>query len=145
MFGLLLVVWLVATGEGLIAAGDGIFSRWQHRAFAMLCHQDPARSFWFNGSPMAVCTRCYGIYASLPLAWLLIPFAGRLIERINVWAGTMLLAAVGLNILDLLGNLLGFWENTPASRTLLGVAVGISVAAFLGAEFFLSHQQNKEE
>lgn len=31
---------------------------------SFICHQHPGRSFWIAGSPMPVCARCTGLYAS---------------------------------------------------------------------------------
>ena len=30
--------------------------------FIYSCHQQPDRTFWFLGYPMALCCRCYGVY-----------------------------------------------------------------------------------
>ena len=32
------------------------------RAFSLICHQRPERSFWIFGAPVAVCARCLGLY-----------------------------------------------------------------------------------
>jgi len=39
--------------------------------FSRLCHQDPGRSFVVDGSPIAVCVRCLGIYCGAAVASLL--------------------------------------------------------------------------
>jgi uncharacterized membrane protein len=33
-----------------------------YQFFSIICHQDPARSLHVLGEPLAVCTRCTGIY-----------------------------------------------------------------------------------
>ena len=39
--------------------------------FSPVCHQDPARSFWILGAPVAVCARCLGIYLGAAVgAWI---------------------------------------------------------------------------
>ena len=31
--------------------------------YSVACHQDPVRSWWFWGTPVAICYRCLGIYS----------------------------------------------------------------------------------
>src|SRR5699024_7562469 len=96
----------------------------------------PQRSFCINGQPMAVCSRCFGIYSSFGLGWLGLPLLAQLKERLIPSARTLLIAAVFLNILDFLGNLLGFWHNTLVSRMVAGSTVGLLAATFLSTSFF---------
>ena len=40
------------------------YASWQRQAFSGLCHQQTDRMFLLNGMPMAVCSRCLGIYSA---------------------------------------------------------------------------------
>jgi hypothetical protein len=90
--------------------------------FSRLCHQNPARSFVVEGSPVAVCVRCLGIYSGFALAVL----------RLGKVPGRRLLAgAFLLNLLDVAGETLHWYGNLPLPRFLLGLALGIAAGAVL--------------
>src|ERR1700679_3232624 len=55
----------------LLAASHPLIALVIRSFFSRLCHQNPARSFVVQGSPVAVCVRCLGIYCGVALgAWL---------------------------------------------------------------------------
>lgn len=129
----------------MTALGGGIFGEawtghWQHTAFSGLCHQDPSRSFWINGDPMAVCSRCFGIYAGFGAGWLVMPAARGLIRRIGYLSGFLLAGVIMVNAVDAAASLAGLWENTLVSRFGLGYLIGTGVVLFIGREFI---QQQK--
>ena len=145
-YGVLLIsafLFMAATGGGLWGTEGFWISDWQHKAFRMLCHQDPSRSFQVSGVPMAVCSRCYGIYASFAIFWIAIPFLGSLIKRVSADARNVLVAVILLNGIDIFGNMIGFWQNTLFSRFLLGSAVGVT-AVFLVADDFINIKELKQ-
>lgn len=149
---LYLFVLAAIGGIVMIGLGGGLFNQqapwqlqWQHEAFSALCHQNPARSFWINGQPMAVCSRCLGIYAGFAGGWFLLPFlaSGNVAEKWNIKKIT--LAVVVINIVDIVGNILGFWENTLVSRLAFGCMLGISVALIFSGDFFKTINKSKEK
>lgn len=125
---LALFLAVASAGGGLWLQEGAWISQWQHRLFRFLCHQDPARSFWIAGQPMAVCSRCFGIYGGL-LAGML---AGPLLmpARKGRWdiLKMSLMAIVLLNLGDVLGNILAFWQNTLTIRFGLGALLGLIAA-----------------
>ena len=81
--------------------------------FSRLCHQDPARSFLVDGSPVAVCVRCLGIYCGVALAaWFRV---GR------EFAFRLLAAALLINVLDVASGALHWQGNLPLVRLLFGL------------------------
>lgn len=143
------LVLLLAAALIVIALGGGLFNQsglwfdhWQHKAFRGLCHQDPERSFWLNGTPMAVCSRCFGIYAGFFASWMLFPMASRGLQRINGYKRWLLVGIVLLNLIDIIGNFVGLWQNTLASRFLMGALIGVTVVLILGYEFIGTKQLN---
>lgn len=140
---LYLLVLVSIAGVVIIALGGGLFSQkqpwllqWQHQAFMHLCHQIPERSFWIGGQPMAVCSRCLGIYAGFALGWMLLPSIS-LLKTDRSWPyKKVLIAAVLINIADIVGNVAGFWENTLTSRVILGGVLGASAAILFSGMFF---------
>jgi uncharacterized membrane protein len=91
--------------------------------FSSLCHQNPARSFVIEGSPVAVCVRCLGIYCGVALTVLV---------RLGKVPGRHLLAAaLLLNLLDVASETFHLYGNLPLPRFLLGLALGIAAGAVL--------------
>lgn len=147
-FGVLLMsggLLFVATGGGLTGNEGYWVTEWQHRAFRTLCHQDPARSFYLNGRPMAVCTRCYGIYTAFALFWLAIPMLGPLVRKARTHLKPLLVGALLLNLADVVGNVLGFWENTLVSRFALGALMGMTAVLLLAGDFITLNTKPKRD
>lgn len=140
---LYLLVLAIISFIVIAALGGGVFNQqspwmlqWQHQAFLNLCHQIPERSFWINGQPMAVCSRCIGVYAGFALSWGALPLWSRF--KVSEWAPVkkIALTAVLINFFDIIGNILGFWENTLVSRLALGWLIGWTVVLLFSNDFF---------
>lgn len=135
-----LVLWAVSTGvvmllvalvvvAPLAAAGgyDGL-AQGLYRAFAIVCHQLPERSYFIDGHKFAVCSRCTGLYAGFAFTLLLYPLIRSLRTTTTPPRSWLLLSAVPLAI-DFSLTFFGIWENTHTSRLLTGALLG-SVAVF---------------
>lgn len=133
-----IVVSIVALGGGLFAQEGFWMEQWQHKLFRGLCHQNPQRSFILNGTPMAVCSRCIGIYSSFALVWLTVPMTGNFLKKINSYLLLILACAIFINLMDISGNILGFWQNTLTSRYILGALLGISGVLISGRQFIIN-------
>lgn len=136
MLGFLIVI--VALGGGLFNQGSPWYMQWQHKLFLHLCHQIPERSFWFNGQPMAVCSRCIGIYSAFAAGWMILPLSSQLNFKIGFSSKKLVLAAILINFIDIIGSTVGFWENTLLSRAVLGATVGATAAFIFLGDFFNS-------
>ncbi len=147
---LYLLVLIFISFIAIAGLGGGVFNQqspwmlqWQHQAFFNLCHQIPERSFWINGQPMAVCSRCIGIYAGFALSWGVLPLWSWLRVGEQFPVKKIALAAVLINIFDIIGNILGFWENTLVSRLALGWLIGWTVVLLFSDEFFNTITKSK--
>jgi uncharacterized membrane protein len=112
-----------------------------HEMFRSLCHQFHWRSYSENGTYMAVCTRCFGIYAGLFTGSLLVPVIKQKIKPIFPNSIIILALAFLINLIDFIGNLLGIWTNTLHSRMLLGIPFGFSVTFLILTAYY--SQKNK--
>lgn len=136
-------VFLTALGGGLFGQTGFWQTQWQHQAFANLCHQIPERSFWIGGQPMAVCSRCFGIYTGFLTGWLMLPLWTVVNFNITMSYKKIFFLLIGINIIDVLGNLLGIWQNTLASRFILGFPVGFATAELFSGSFFKKIKQKE--
>ncbi len=127
---------ITALGPGLFHEEAYYFNSWQYRIFEVLCHQDPARSYSVAGVPMAVCARCFGIYGLFFLGWVSLPIYAWLKGNTRNTEKNWLIAAILLNLADVIGNYFGLWANTLNSRFLLGSLIGWALALILVNEFF---------
>lgn len=126
------IMLILSLGGGVWGAEQSI-GHWTGKLFEKICHQNPIRSFAFNGTPMAVNSRCFGIFSGLWIGWLMIPFFVYSTNK-KVWTNWFLLLAVMLQIFDYMGNHI-LWENNSFSRAVLGLLLGIAVSIFLSDLF----------
>jgi uncharacterized membrane protein len=94
-----------------------------YACFAPVCHQNPQRSFAVLGAPLAVCSRCFGIYAGFLGGMILYPFR-RGFDSVRL-PGLRAFLLVSLPIgLDAGANFFGLWNTPNLPRFLLGFAWG---------------------
>ncbi len=95
--------------------------------YSVVCHQDPARSWWFWGAPAAICYRCLGIYAGAAAGtwWRA--------ERAMLIRSTMIFAFA--NAVDVAAEMAGWHGDLPWVRLLLGAMLGSSFAALIAGSF----------
>ena len=122
------LVALVVVAPLAAAGGHAELAQVIYRAFAVLCHQRPDRSYFIEGHKLAVCARCTGLYAGFVFTLLLYPLVRSLRTTTTPPPSWLFLAAVPLGI-DFSLTFLGIWENTHTSRLLTGALLG-SVAVF---------------
>ena len=128
--GSVLLLALIVGAPLAQASQHGVIGGILYQAFGYVCHQQPERSFFLAGQPLAVCARCTGLYAGFALTTLIYPF-------LTSWRRTepperkwLFLAAAPLAIDFGLG-LLGVWQNTHASRFLTGAFLGAAVVFYV--------------
>ena len=117
---LLLAPWLMATQRVLPALV-------LYRVFALVCHQQPERSFNWLSFPLLVCMRCTGIYFGFAVGWWLSVGLPAMPRR---W----LFAAFVPMVFDWTLGVTGIEANTPMSRTLTGALAGSAVAWWLSSQ-----------
>jgi uncharacterized membrane protein len=123
-------LWLtmIVAAPYLLTNSRALPALWLYQCFSSICHQIPERSFHVSGVPLAVCSRCTGLYFGAFFGMLLYP----LLRRINnhEWPHRRFLVLALLpTVIDLGGNALGLFTNTFASRTITALLAGM-VAAF---------------
>lgn len=98
-------------------------------AYGRVCHQMPERSIHVWGAPMAVCARCFGVYAGFLAGLIAYPFA-RSLEGSDTPPRAWLFIALAPVTIDFLGGYAGLFENTLASRAVTGFIAGAAGAFY---------------
>ena len=122
---------VLAASPGWLAESPGAMIRY---GFSFVCHQIPDRSPHLNGDQLALCHRCSGILLGLALgvaATIVIPpRVGR--RALDVHPVVFLTAAGLPTAVDWLLGATGVWPNTPVSRILTGVVLGLAAGLLVG-------------
>jgi uncharacterized membrane protein len=124
----------------VISLGNGIWNRpldyndWNYRVFYGICHQLQDRSFHINNIPMAVNTRCFGIFSGLMAAWIMVPYLANLTKN-KKWPGYLLSISVMVHIIDFAAGQLSIWNSSNFSRFFLGIFLGIALVCMIADLF----------
>ena len=95
------------------------------RAFALICHQRPERSFWIFGTQVAVCARCFGVYLGVAI--------GLMFRTSRRVALRLLAAAAVFNLADAVAELSGLHGNWLVFRFALGILLGAAAGTLISA------------
>src|SRR5215208_5580486 len=98
--------------------------------FSYICHQLTERSFHLGAEPLAVCSRCFGVYFGL-LAGLLFYPLWRRIEDVEPLPRIWLLLSMIPIAVDWSLTVFGIWENTHLSRFITGLILGVACATYI--------------
>ena len=129
---LAVILWLgLIVAAPLLMSGHHLSSALViYQGFSAVCHQLPGRSFQLFDCPLAVCSRCTGIYLGFLTGLLVYPFARRLDEETMPDRRWLLLAAVPM-LIDVGGHAIGLFTNGFASRTITGLIAGAATAFYI--------------
>ncbi len=101
-----------------------------YAVYSPLCHQNPSRCFVLFGYPLAVCTRCLGIYVGFFLGTCLYPLF-RDFRTQSLPRKEMLVALSLPIVIDATGNLMLLWITHEWIRFLTGAIWGSILPFFL--------------
>lgn len=121
----LIVLFISSLGSGFWNQ-PADYTTWPYRMFYGICHQIPERSFSINEVPMAVNSRCFGIFTGLTASWLLLPLLVYTLHRLR-WTVKILGVAVILQIIDFAGGQFSLWSTSNTLRFIFGVVLGLAV------------------
>ncbi|MDQ3585740.1 MAG: DUF2085 domain-containing protein [Acidobacteriota bacterium] len=115
--------WALERGHQLTAAV-------LYGVFGQICHQIPARSFYWHEHPLAVCARCVGVYAGCAVGVLCYPLM-RSLKRTDAPPRRWLVLVAAPAVIDFSLTFFGLWENTHTSRLLTGALLGAGAVFFV--------------
>jgi uncharacterized membrane protein len=111
-----------------------------YAAGAVVCHQLPDRSFFWNGHQLPVCARCTGLYVSAGVALLAWPA----IKLSRAWRPLTISPALALRVLAIaavptvvtyLTGVSGVWDGSNLARAVLAIPLGAAAGATVAAVF----------
>jgi len=91
--------------------------------FSPICHQIPSRSFFFLGSPLAVCGRCLGIYFGFLAGAAFFPLLKGFSNSSLPKTKTFIFFSLPI-VLDTLGNFFHLWITSNWFRFTIGFLWG---------------------
>ena len=120
------------------------WARLVYAAYAPFCHQIPERSLSCFGHPLAVCTRCLGIYSGILLGLILYPFI-RGWKEVRAPESRVFFSLSAPIVLDTAANFLGVWKSSGAVRLATGLLWGVLLPFYLitGWVDFLRQRQER--
>jgi len=121
-------------------------SRLLYGVFSRICHQAPSRCFYLFGFPLAVCTRCLGIYLGFLSGIVFFPFIKgfKMAAVPPSWLFIFLTFPIAV---DTGGNFLSLWSSPDWLRFVFGLIWG-SILPFyfvVGLSDFFTHLQKKKK
>ena len=122
---LLIILAPVGRANGLTVLSTPLYS-----FFSFICHQQPARSFFIEGEPFGVCSRCLGVYFGLFLGVVIYP-VWRPVDEIEPLPRYWLFLACIPMAVDWSLTFFGIWENTQFSRLITGLILGFACSTFI--------------
>ncbi|MFC2158186.1 DUF2085 domain-containing protein [Acidobacteriota bacterium] len=152
-----LLVYMITLAGTLLLLGSillapylkQIHSPWNsvlYSAFSPVCHQIESRCFFLFGFPLAVCTRCFGIYAGFLAGILTYSFIRGFTDL--KMPKTIFFFLVSLPIaVDTTGNFWGLWSSPSWLRFIIGSIWGHILPYYLvtGVSEFLLHLKKRKE
>lgn len=136
-----LIIWLLVLLGGflwnaalfaapLLKRDSPVVSALIYAAFSPVCHQVPERCLFINGSPLAVCSRCLGIYLGFSAGTILYPFLRRFSKPFLPATSIFVLVSLPIG-LDTAGNFLGLWTSPMGPRLAAGLIWGSILPFYL--------------
>ncbi len=103
------------------------------------CHQQPDRSFWLLGYPLALCCRCYGFYLGVIITSVL-AFFNKLKINLNIFLLIFVLCIIDIIINYVTGPRMNTGNIT---RFIMGLLMGLLFIT--GLDYVLNFKKEKEE
>ncbi|MFO8030047.1 MAG: DUF2085 domain-containing protein [Cyclonatronaceae bacterium] len=107
------------------------YESWQKLLFSRVCHQQIDRTFHLQGIPLAVCSRCTGIYTALFVAIAFFSYFSTLVISAKRYIVPIFALTSLALVLDGVSNLFQLWHTPDAIRLVTGVLWGLSVGMLL--------------
>lgn len=128
----IVLVWVFAIVLAPVALENGWIglSSPIYNFFSYICHQQSERSLHLDGHPLAVCSRCFGVYFGLFAGMAVYPLWRRIEDVEPLARFWLFLSLIPIGI-DWSLTMFDVWENTHLSRFVTGLILGVACATFI--------------
>lgn len=128
--------WVALLTAGpFIPSATASVGGWLYAVGALICHQQPERSFHLGGAQLPVCARCLGLYIGAAVGLVTWTFIAR--RRRSPWMARHAIVAVSVTgaptLLTVLTAWLGVGDPSNAWRALVAVPLGVAGGLVSGA------------
>jgi len=129
-----------------LARGSSPAAGFLYALFSPVCHQIPSRCFHLFGHPMAVCSRCFGIYSGFLGGLLAYPLLRGFGPSPLPRSRTLFLLSTPI-IVDAAANMAGLWSSSGGARFVTGFLWGILLPFYFlaGIIDYLSRRSPKKQ
>ncbi len=138
----LLILNLLNWLAPVLSNSNQLFLQWIGTGIYFLldpaCHQQPERSFFIDGLPMALCVRCTFIYLGMALGVAVLYFKRKLTVARFVYVSFLLFF-----ILEMGSEWIGLYSNWKLLRSFSGFISGILLIFFLLNDFNWFQQEER--
>ena len=121
-------VLLPALAPCLMAAGHTTAANLIYRAFSLLCHQLPERTFTIFGYPMAYCERDTAIYTGTLMLGLVFALRPARVRPLGLYGAIALSLPMAI---DGLTQIAGLRESTSELRVVTGALFSVAIAGLV--------------
>jgi uncharacterized membrane protein len=140
------LIWVAAIVMApLMTSLDNGWGVLLYKTFSPLCHQIPERCFHLWGFPLAVCSRCFGIYSGFITGLLLFPITKRF-SSVSVPKTSFFILMTTPILTDTIGNFFLLWKTSTWLRFAIGWIWGIILPFYFVAgisEAWIRHGEYK--
>lgn len=109
--------------------------------FIYSCHQQPDRSFWLFGYPVALCCRCYGVYLSTMISSILVIFNKLKLNRRTI---VVLILVTVIDIYINYGMGIRIHNTGNVIRFIVGIIMGLLITVGINRILNIKGELNYE-
>lgn len=120
-----IILWIAAIfAAPYFTSQSSAYGELIYAIFSPICHQIPTRCLTLDGYPLAVCTRCLGIYIGFFLGTTLFPFFRGLSSESLPKARILVLLSIPI-VIDTAANVVSLWASPHWLRLITGLIWGV--------------------
>ena len=119
-----IILWIAAVfAAPYLKSQSSAYGNLIYAVFSLTCHQIPSRCLTLYGNPLAVCTRCLGIYLGFFLGTSLFPVVRGLSSESLPKAKILILMSFPI-VIDFAANVVSLWASPHVLRLATGMIWG---------------------
>jgi uncharacterized membrane protein len=143
-----ILLWIAAVlAAPYLKSQSSAYGSLIYAVFSTTCHQIPSRCLTLFGNPLAVCSRCFGIYFGFFLGTCVFPVFRKFSSVSIPKAKTLVLLSLPI-VIDTAGNVVSLWFSPHWVRLATGVIWGAILPFYFIpgiADIFLRRDSHRKQ